>query len=285
MFLILPVFSDVVSSSERSVKSGRSIDVYLPTPTVEDSFENEESHSCLGTPTKSETNNQTGLSKKTVAIPGFPSIDSAPLDEDTGKSSFQYSDQFDTSKLLESTGELPQYSQSSYERSADLQLDSSKESHSSKSITSDKSSRPDDTNSPLSEKTPGQQQQPVEPGRLHTGFAMPKPLLSTKSPVPLAVRRSSRPSLQIQIPTNAQEAQVEKQSPPVTPPTPKPRLHLRQGASSIRSSSSQHGENFSTSEFSSNDSEGHNGRAKSQSSKKDYSTEGYSDEFDSSDSN
>ena len=277
----------MASSSERSVKSGRSIDVYLPTPTMEDSLENERSQSCLGSPTKSEINNQTRLSKKTVAIPGFLSIESTPLDEDTEKSSLQYSDQFDTSKLLESTGELPQLSQSSYERSADLHLDSSKESRSSRSIRSDKSIRPDDTHSPLPEETHGHvgQQQPVEPGRLHTGFIMPKPLLSTKSPVPIAVRRSSRPSLQIQIPNNSQETQEGNQSPPVTPPTPKPRLHLRQKASSIRSSSSQQAENYSTSEFSSRDSEGHYDRTKSQGSKKDYSTEGYSDEFDSADSN
>ncbi|XP_072031802.1 uncharacterized protein [Amphiura filiformis] len=259
---------DEVSSSEKSV---RSVDVYLPTPMMDESVQdNEEPQSLPVTP-----------HKPIISIPGFPSMDSsAPQeDEDAEKASPSlYSANFDSSKNFESTGEqdLPRLSRSSSDRSEDPHLDLSKDSRSSRSVSSSDITKSSDAESAKPKET---MDHPQPAGRHATGFALPKPLMSTKSPVPLAVRRSSRPSLHIQPPADIQEDRNETAS----PPTPKPRHHLQQTGSTM-SSSSQHAENYSTSEFSSKDSE-KDYKTRSRVSKKEYSTEGYSEDFSSSDSN
>ena len=260
----LVVLSDVYSSSEKSMKSGLSLDVYLPTPTMDDTEEDKTQSSINSTPVSTP--------QKAITVPGFLSIESTGPDDD--KSSVRYSDDFD--RNFESTGEelhhLSTSSSESDQSAADLDHKSSNDSRTNQSVRSYQSKLSDVP--PIQQKlnTGHSKQQP--PARLHPGFAMPKPLVSTRSPVPLIGKRqaSSKPSIQTQ-PSD------EDCIPPVTPPIPKPRTQLQQTGSTL-STTSRPLDHFSSSEFGTN----YSGKDYGTGSEKDKSDGDYSDEFDTSDS-
>ncbi len=259
--MFLKSFSDErpETSSDKSMKSGRSIDVYLPTSAMDESFqENEQSLLIPDSPQIPPR-----------SVPGFPSSVESTLhnNDDDKVSPSLYSANFDSSRNFESTGEqdLPALSQSSSDRSVNPQQDLSKASHSSRSFSSERSKS-------SVESVRDSRSRPQPAARLHAGFSLPKPLMSTKSPVPLAVRRSSRPSLQIEVPSDIPETADRHE--PQTPPTPKPRLIQVQQARSTKSS---------TSEFSSKDYSGRDYNKAQIMSEHEHSVGSYSEDFNSSD--
>ncbi|XP_033640768.1 microtubule-associated protein 10-like [Asterias rubens] len=251
-----------LSSSD---KSARSIDVYLPTASLQESDIDSQSDDSYSTSYSSSSLNQ---HPKTIQVPGIPSEDPSQVDVSHAEEvpDVQYSDDFIDSDRFASTGE---------QELEPLASNKSESYHSAQSTFSSSSSRSSSKSqvplNPLPSLMPLSND--VATNLQKRRLSIPKPKLSSISPVP--VRRTSKTStLSVNTAATLDPHKDYERSP--TPPTPKPRTSLMR-SSSLFSEDSRLRSTVPSSEFKTEDSQNADW------TNKDESEENYSDDFSDSD--